>query len=176
MLCTLTSFCIPGFCVNQSKLILIWSLYTLTCTVNNELTLHKFARVNVATKLCEAIFSQIHMKPCLWQYLWQCFFKQPNHSFEAVSAEVTNQRENVTCPRRQPALCCLWSSFFLNLGNTFVGSSQDFKELGQVKPAFAVIFREEMQSLRWISWKDHLVVMICCPFRCLSNSVKAFHI
>lgn len=177
MLCTLTPFCIPSFCVNQCKLVLIWSLYALTCAVNNELTLQKFTRVNVAFKLCEAIFSQIHIKPCLWQYFWQCFFKQPNHSLVIVFTLVTNQRENVTWPRRQPLLLCAACDHLLfNLGNTFVGSSQDFIELGEATPVFAMVFGEQMQSLRWISWKDHLAVVICCPFRCLSNSVKTLPI
>lgn len=138
-----------------------------------------FTRVNVATELCKDIFSQIHVKLCFWQYFWQCFFKQPNHSYATVFTLVTNQRENVTCPRRQPAillLCAAFDHLLFNLGNTFVGPSQDFKELGQAKPAFAMAFGEQMQSLRWISWKDHIAVVICFPFRCLSNSVKASHI
>lgn len=48
-------------------------------------------------------------------------------------------------------LCAAYDHPLFNLGNAFVGSSQDFKELGQAKPAFAMAFREEVQSLRWRS-------------------------
>lgn len=129
MLCTLTPFCIPGFCVNHSKLILIWSLWALTYAIKNELTLHKLARVNVATEFCEAKFSHILIKLCLWQYLWPCFFKQPNHSFATVFTLVTNQREMLHVPGGN-LLCAAYDQLLFYLGNTFVGSSQDFKELG----------------------------------------------
>lgn len=48
-------------------------------------------------------------------------------------------------------VCVAYDHLLFNLGNAFVGSSRDFKELGQAKPAFAMTFREEVQSLRWIS-------------------------
>lgn len=39
-------------------------------------------------------------------------------------------------------ICAACDHILFNLGNTFVGSSQDIKELGQAKAVFAMAFAE----------------------------------